>query len=115
MELPILPELQAALDATKAGETRFLVNAYGQPFASKNSFRYWFKDRCKEAGLPMRCSAHGIRKASATFYANNGATTNELMAIHGWTSIGTAEGYVRAANRKKLAAGAMLRGSEPKG
>jgi site-specific recombinase XerD len=109
LELPIMPELQAALDATKTGETRFLVNAYGKPFASKDTLRGWFRDRCKEAGLPARCTAHGIRKASATYHADNGATSNELMAIHGWRSLQTADEYIRAANQKKLAARAMRR------
>jgi hypothetical protein len=61
-----------------------------------------------------QCSAHGIRKASATFLADNGATTNELMAVHGWRSMRSAEGYVRAANQKELGAKAMARGSDPK-
>jgi integrase len=107
--LPILPELQTSLDATTIGKKRFLVNAYGEPFASKNSFRFWFKDRCREAGLPDNCTPHGIRKASATYHANNGATSNELMAIHGWRSLRTADGYVRAANQEELAAKAMRR------
>jgi integrase len=110
LELPILPELQAALDATKIGTSRFLVkNADGEPFASKDTLRGWFKDRCREAGLPEHCTAHGIRKASATYHADNGATSNELMAIHGWSSLQTADEYIRAANQKKLAARAMRR------
>ena len=109
LELPIQPELKAALDATKTGDTRFLVNAHGDPFASKKSFSNWFKDRCREAGLPGKCSAHGIRKATATFHANNGATSNELMAVLGWQSLRSAEPYVRTANQRQLASRAMGR------
>jgi len=110
LELPIMPDLQTALNAIKTGVQTFLVRHDGESFASKKSFANWFKDRCKEAGLPDRCSAHGIRKASATFHANNGATTIELMAVHGWRSLRSAEGYVRAANQKELATRAMKRG-----
>jgi integrase len=85
------------------------VTEDGKPFASKKSFGNWFAKRCHEANLPEYCSAHGLRKASATFHANNGASANELMAIFGWTSLRSAEGYVRAANQKKNAARTMAR------
>jgi integrase len=113
LELPIRPELQAILEATKTGAETFLIRSDGKRFASNTGLGNWFREACNEAGLPQ-CSAHGIRKASATFLADNGATTNELMAVHGWRSMRSAEGYVRAANQKELAAKAMARGSDPK-
>jgi integrase len=108
LELEILPDLQEALDATKTGDLRFLVSDNGRPFASKSSFGNWFRECCHEAGLP-HCSAHGLRKASATFHANNSATASELMAVHGWRSLRVAEGYVRKADQKRNAARAMER------
>ena len=62
LELPITPNLQKSLDATPTGELRFLVRRDGRPFASKKSFGNWFSDRCAEAKLPQRCSAHGIER-----------------------------------------------------
>ncbi|MCE3248703.1 MAG: integrase family protein, partial [Geminicoccaceae bacterium] len=53
------------------------------------------------------CSAHGLRKAGATIAAENGATEHQLMAIFGWDSPKQAALYTRAANRRKLAGGAM--------
>ena len=72
LELPILPALQSVIDATAHGQLAFLTTEYGKPFTS-NGFGNWFRNRCDEAGLP-NCSAHGLRKASATLAAMNGAT-----------------------------------------
>ena len=59
-----------------------------------------------QAGLP-HCSAHGLRKAGATFAAEQGATEHQLMAIYGWTSPKQAALYTRAADRKRLISDAM--------
>ena len=54
-------------------------------------------------------SAHGLRKAGATIAADNGATSHQLMAIFGWTTIKQAEIYTKkgrseAACRRRNAA-----------
>lgn len=105
--LPVLPELQSAIDAAPSGHLTLLVTAFGKPFTS-NGFGNWFRKRCNEAGLPQ-CSAHGLRKAGATIAAENGATEHELMAIYGWESPKQAEVYTRTANRRILAGKAMHR------
>jgi integrase len=109
MVLPVPADLQAALNATKTGQATFITkDKAGNPFSSKKSLGTWFKACCAKAELP-HCCAHGLRKSSATSHADNGASANELMAIHGWKSLRSAEGYVRKANQKKLAAQAMAR------
>jgi integrase len=70
-----------------------------------NGFGGWFRRRCREAGL----SAHGLRKAAATRFADNGATAHELMSWFGWSTLTEAERYTRAANRKALAADMVLK------
>jgi integrase len=102
--LPILPVLQATLDAGPCGDLAFIAGENGRPLA-KESFGNLFKDACKAAGVPG--SAHGVRKIAATTAANNGATEFELMAIFGWTDPKMAAHYVKTANRKRLAAQAM--------
>jgi hypothetical protein len=57
---------------------------------------------CDESGL-FHCSAHGLRKAGASIAAENGATSDQLKAIFGWTTSQQADLYTRAARRKKLA------------
>ena len=102
LDLPILPELQCIIDASPTGDLAFLVTEYGRPFTAAgfgNKFREW----CNEAGLP-HCSAHGLRKAAATSFAEAGASAHMLMAWFGWKSMRQPEHYTRAANQKKLAA-----------
>jgi len=104
-EIPILPELRAAIDAAPSGHLTYLVTAFGKPFTA-NGFGNWFRKRCDEAGL-FHCSAHGLRKAGATIAAENGATEHQLMAIYGWESPKQAALYTRKADRKRLAGAAM--------
>jgi integrase len=105
IEVPMLPVLQKVIESSPTGDLTFLVTSQGKPFTAAG-FGNWFRDRCNEAGLPQ-CSAHGLRKAGATIAAENGATTKELMAIFGWLTMKEAERYSQAADRKKLAGGAM--------
>lgn len=105
-EIPILPELQAILDATPCAGLTFIESEIGRPFSHGgfgNRFRKW----CDEAGLPAECSAHGLRKAGAALAAENGATAQQLMAIFGWSTLKEAERYTRAASLRKLVADGM--------
>lgn len=105
LSLPILPELQTAIDATPIGDLAFLVTEFGKPFTS-NGFGNWMRKRCDQAGLP-HCSAHGLRKAGASIAAENGATERQLMAIYGWSTMKEAARYTKAARQKVLAASGM--------
>ena len=105
IEIPILPELQAVVEASPIGDLTYLVTDFGRPFAIAgfgNKMRQW----CNEAGL-VHCSAHGLRKAGAAIAAENGATEHQLMAIFGWETIKEAERYTKAARRRKMAGDAM--------
>jgi len=103
--LPILPVLQRTLDAGPTGDLSFICGKNGKPF-TKESFGNAFKKACVKAGLPNR-SAHGCRKIAATRAAENGATVAELNAIFGWTGSKMASHYTEAADRKRLALGAI--------
>ena len=105
IEIPVLPELQRVISAGPAGDLTFIVTDYGKPFSVAgfgNRFREW----CNQAGLP-HCSAHGLRKAAAAVAAENGATSQQLMAIFGWLTLAEAERYTRAAQRRRMAGDAM--------
>jgi integrase len=105
LTLPILPALQKVIEASPCGDLTFLVNDFGRSFTDAgfgNKFRHW----CNQAGL-KHCSAHGLRKAGATIAAENGATSRQLMAIFGWSSLKMAELYARSADQKRLAESAM--------
>jgi len=107
IEVPIRPELRAALDATPTGDLTYIVSDHGRPYTVE-SFGNVFRDWCNEAGL-ANCSAHGLRKAAAVSLAENGATASELCAIFGWGKLETAEIYVRKAQKKRMAGNAFAR------
>jgi integrase len=102
--IPILPTLAATLAAGPCGELAYICGAGGQPL-TKESFGNAFREACRAAGV--RKSAHGVRKIGATRAAENGATVAELEAIFGWQGGGMASLYTRAADRARLAKGAM--------
>lgn len=106
-DIPLLPELTAEMVLhPKTEQLAFLITEKGQPFTAAG-FGNWFAERCREAGVPGR--AHGLRKASAIRHALNGATAFELMAWHGWKTIGEAQRYVEEANRISLAESAAAK------
>jgi hypothetical protein len=97
--------LKNVLDVSPLGTKTYLETEYGVPFTS-NGFGGWFRDRCDEADLHA-CTAHGLRRAGATFAAENGATVSQLMAIFGWATAKQAVHYVEEANQPKIAGSAM--------
>lgn len=104
--IPILPALQAAIDAGPVGDLAFLATRYGRPFTKEslgNEFRSW----CDEAGISK--SAHGIRKLAATVVADAGGSEQELQALFGWTTNAMSGIYTREANRKRQALAASYR------
>ena len=91
--VPVLPVLQATLDAGPVGDLTFIVGANGKPLA-KETFGNEFRVACNKAGVPG--SAHGVRKIAATTAANNGATVAQLKALFGWTDDAMPALYTRA-------------------
>jgi integrase len=104
--VPVLPELQAEIERHPKTNMTFLVTAYGKPFTAAG-FGMRFREWCNAAGLP-HCSAHGLRKASATLLAERGASEKQLNAFFGWAdSSNESRRYTRAAQQKVLASGAV--------
>jgi integrase len=109
VEIPVLPAFVEALEAmSRSDRLTFLVTTPGKQF-SDAGFTNWFRDRCREAGIPTGYSAHGVRKYAATYHADCGATAHELMSWFGWLTIREAERYTREAARRKLAMGMVER------
>jgi integrase len=102
VDIPILAELQAAINAMPNAEMTFLVTEHGKPFTAAG-FGNWFRGMCEQAGIPKSLSAHGLRKAGATRLAEHGCTDHEIMAWGGWKTLSEVQRYTRAANRKRLA------------
>lgn len=109
--VPVLPVLQATLDAGPIGDLTFIVGAGGEPL-TKESFGNEFRVACNQAGVSG--SAHGVRKIAATTAANNGATVAQLKALFGWTDDAMPALYTKTADKERLAidAGHMLANDE---
>ena len=108
VEVPIVPELDAALVAASPDHLTYLVTEQGRPFTA-NGFYNWFVDRCRAAGLPKGCSPHGLRKAGATRIADAAGTPHHIMSVTGHRSLSEVETYTRKANRKALAREAVAK------
>lgn len=106
VEIPVLPELQAELDQLPAGQMTFLQTSAGAAFTAAG-FGNLFADWAAEAGLPKGYNTHGLRKAGATRGADALWTDHEIMAWGGWKSISEVQNYTKAANRRRLAKGAV--------
>ena len=105
VELPLLPQLEATLDAGPTGDLAFIVTRRGHALDQGRA-----GNRIRGGGQSCRGvgkSAHGMRKAAATRAAENGATERELEAIFGWSGGRMATLYTKSANRGRLAAGAI--------
>jgi integrase len=102
--LPILPVLATTLAAGPSGDLHFIVGKNGWPM-SAGYFSNEFARAARAAGV--RGSTHGVRKIAATRAANAGATVAQLEAIFGWSGGRMASYYTRAADRRRLAVGAM--------
>lgn len=100
LSLPIMPELAEALAASAPHGKTFLLTDAGQPFTA-NGFGNRMRKWCDEVGL-AQCSAHGLRKRSATLLAEAGASELQLMAIFGWSDPKMARHYTEAARAKLM-------------
>lgn len=108
VEIPVLPELQAIIDATPSQHMTFLVTEHGKPFTAAG-FGNLFRDWCREAEVPEVCSAHGLRKAASRRLAEAGCTAHEIMAITGHKTLKEVTRYTAAVDRKRLGITAMAK------
>ncbi len=105
MDIPLHPDLAAAIAAIPSGHMTFLVTEYGKPFTA-NGFGNAFKDWCRQANLP-HCSAHGLRKATATRHSRTGRDATRNHGESPARTLEEVERYTRAARQAGLADTAM--------
>jgi integrase len=106
--LPVHPELEAIIDATPGDHLNFITTKTGKPYSGTDfseAFRAW----CNEAGLPKRCTAHGLRKAGLTWGADQGWSVHELAAWGGHKTLKEIERYTKAADQRRNARAALDR------
>jgi integrase len=113
----ILPPLRTAIEAMGKPKAingvvplTFLVTEQGKPF-SANGFSAKLRQWTDEASLPRkdaetgkpRCTAHGLRKSSATRMADMGVPLHDMMRWFGWKTPEEALHYIETAEKRKAA------------
>jgi integrase len=111
LTIPIHEALDRVLSTANRGHSSILVTAFGERFSVKG-FGQMISTAIREAGLPERCKAHGLRKAAARRLAEAGCSASEIAAITGHKTLAEVERYTRAADQARLARQAIRRQSE---
>jgi integrase len=104
--VPIHPELQRAMKALPAKGLTLVGDANGRPL-KRAALSALMRSAIREAGLPTRCVAHGLRKASMRRLAEADGTANQIASISGHKTLKEVERYTKAADQLKLARAAM--------
>ena len=114
--IPIAPELTSAMKAFPAKGLTLIGDANGRPI-KRAALSALMRLAIKQAELPPRCVAHGLRKAAMRRLAEADATEKQIAAVSGHKTLKEVERYTRAADQKKLARAGMdkLRDKVPNG
>jgi integrase len=113
LTIPLHANLSAALRAWPRKHVVMLTTAFKKPF-SDAGYGNMMADAIAAAGLPDRCVLHGLRKAAARRLAEAGCTEKEIAAVTGHTTLKEVARYTRAADQRRLAAGAVAKLTEQK-
>jgi len=105
VDIPVVPPLQASLDAGPLGTSTLIETKDGDPFTEKG-FYGMMKKACRAAGIP-HCSPHGLRKAAARRCREAGCTDEEGMAITGHKTVKEYRMYAGSDARPEIADAAM--------
>lgn len=92
--------LRLALAALTRRHVCILITEWGKPF-TVDGFSGWMRHAMTEAGLPLDCRPHGLRKTFGRLLADAGCTTHEIMAALGHLTLAEAERYTREADRRR--------------
>jgi integrase len=106
--IPIHAALKRSIKACAGKGLHILADAYGKPIQRRTLTRI-IRLAVKEAALPARCVAHGLRKTAMRRLAENGATEKEMAAVSGHKSISEVQRYTKSADQAGLARAAMKR------
>jgi integrase len=106
--IPLHRDALAGLAATEGSNVSLFTTAYGKAF-SVDGFSQWIRDAIAEAGLPLECQPHGLRKATGRRLAEAGASARQIMAILGHTTLSEAERYTEEADQVALADDAITK------
>lgn len=109
-DVPLPPHVVASLREWRTGcpDPSDAAPLFPDPsgrFLDAWSFRrnVW-RSAVADAGLPANVRIHDLRHTSASLYLQHGATVREVMAIHGWRKLETAQRYLHTVESLNAAA-----------
>ena len=108
LEIPIHSNLKALLSAVERSHVTILNTTFGRPF-TVDGFSQWMRSAIKDAGLPLECQPHGLRKAAGRRLAEAGCSAREILSVLGHRTLEEAERYTRDASQPHLATSAVTR------
>ena len=108
VDIPMSPELQAAIESMPRKHLTFIHTASGKP-RSKAGLGLDFARWATAGGLPKRCRLHGLKKGGMRRLAEDGNTAHELMAISGHKTLTEVQRYTADADKKRLADSGMAK------
>lgn len=82
----------------------FLTTEHGKPRSEKGAAS-WFSKAAQDAGLQKGKTAHGIRKGRAAIFKENGASSEQRMAILGHETESEALNYSKSADLRRTIEG----------
>jgi integrase len=106
LTIPVHRDLARVLAGAERDHLVILATAYGRPF-TVDGFSGFMRDAIREAGLPLDCKPHGLRKAAGRRLAEAGNGANRIMSVLGHKTLAEAERYTRDADQRRLAADAI--------
>jgi integrase len=108
MNIPAHPALIRAVKAGPSNGVYIVGDERGRPIIGDTLSKI-IKRAVRQAKMPARCKAHGLRKAIQRVLAEHEATTKQMQAISGHKTLKEAERYSEAASQSRLAASAIAR------
>jgi integrase len=106
LTIPVHPAIKRAAKAMPSNSIYLVCDKDGRPLRS-DTLTYLVREAVRKAGLPPRCKAHGLRKASLRLLAEHQATTKQIQSISGHKTLREVERYTEAANQGTLAIAAV--------
>lgn len=104
--IPVHPALAGHLALAERNGATIIATVFGKAFTVAG-FSQFMRAAIADAGLPLDCQPHGLRKAAGRRLAEAGCSAHEIMSILGHQTLAEAERYTRDADQARLAKAAM--------
>lgn len=106
LTIPIKSELRQAIAAGPTNIRFLIADAKGRPI-KRPALTLLIRRAAGLAGLPKKCTAHGLRKSLLRRLAEGGKSSKEIASVSGHKTLKEIERYTQAADQRTLAESAM--------